>query len=67
MGKYDGAIDWNVDKERIAWEDARASGGSNGKGDAPRPRTAKFAENFDKIDWSKNDGQKRDMEANSDQ
>ena len=62
MGKYDGAIDWNVDRERIAWEDAKASGGQNGKGDAPRPTTHKYFENLSKIkgfSWSKDDEEKR--------
>lgn len=63
MGKYDGAINWDVDKERIHWEDSRAVNG-NGKGSIPRPRTAKFAENFDKIDWSKNDNAKVDNARN---
>lgn len=56
-------IDWNVDKDRIAWEDAKASGGQNGKGATPRPLGKGYFDKLEKIkgfSWSKEEQEEND-------
>lgn len=65
MGKFDGAINFNPDKDRIAYEDAKATS-QNGKGDTPRTYGRKYTENLSKIkgfSWSDESGH---LETNSD-
>lgn len=65
MGKYDGAINFNPDKDRIAYEDAKAVN-SNGKGSTPRTYSQKFRNNLSNLkgfSWSNESGH---LDKNSD-